>query len=319
MSLRSGVPAIARGNLLGRRGVREIALIGFLYVFYCVTRTLAEDGLRPAQDRAGDLAHLERVLHLDWEHAINNWFVVHSWAAIPACYWYAAAHYAVTLWVLVWLYRKGPVHYAPARWALVVSCLIALACYLLLPTAPPRMLSGYTDVLSLHAGDGWWGTDASAPKGLGGLTNELAAFPSLHAGWALWVALVVRRTTRNYWARGLAWLHAVITALVVVGTGNHWILDVALGWALVIVAMWLVDPWFDDRRQALHARRMEFSRLIAGTELAGAGGPAVGGPAAVATTPAVVDATPLDVELEGGAPTEPTRVDDPVRRRYGCG
>ena len=151
--------------------------------------------------------------------------------------------------MLVWLYRKGPAHYTPARWALVVSCVIALACYLLLPTAPPRMLSGYTDIMSLHAADGWWSTDASAPKGMGGLTNELAAFPSLHAGWALWVALVVRRTTRNYWARGLAWPHALITAIVVIGTGNHWILDVAAGWALVIVAMWLVDPWFDDSRQ----------------------------------------------------------------------
>ncbi len=148
------------------------------------------------------------MLHLDWEHSINNWFVGHAWAAVPACYWYAAAHYVVTLFVLVWLYRKGPAHYTPARWALVVSCVLGLACYLLLPTAPPRMLSGYTDVLSLHAADGWWSTDASAPKGMGGLTNELAAFPSLHAGWALWVALVVRRSTRKYWARGLAWAHA---------------------------------------------------------------------------------------------------------------
>src|SRR4051794_18933729 len=127
------------------------------------------------------------------------------------------------------------------------------------------MLSGYTDVLSLHAADGWWSTDASAPKGMGGLTNELAAFPSLHAGWALWVALVVRRSTRKYWARGLAWAHAAITAIVVIGTGNHWILDVAAGWALVIVAMWLVDPWFADSRELVKVRRIEFHRRIAGT------------------------------------------------------
>ena len=266
MSVRSSVQTtIARGSFLGRRGVREIALIGALYVLYCITRTFADGNLVPAQDRAGDLHTLERVLHLDWEHSINNWFVANAWAAIPASYWYAAAHYAVTLIVLVWLYRKGPAHYVPARWALVVSCVIALACYLLLPTAPPRMLSGYTDILSLHANDGWWGTDASAPKGMGQLTNELAAFPSLHAGWALWVALVVRRSTRNYWARGLAWLHAVVTAVVVIGTGNHWILDVAVGWALVIVAMWLVDPWFADSRQLVKARRLEFHRRIAGT------------------------------------------------------
>ena len=55
----------------------------------------------------------------------------------------------------------------------------------MLPTAPPRLFGGYTDVLALTSADGWWGGDASAPKGLGGLTNQLAAFPSLHAGWAL--------------------------------------------------------------------------------------------------------------------------------------
>jgi hypothetical protein len=267
MSVRSSVQTtIARGSFLGRRGVREIVLVAFLYTLYSVTRTFADGDLGPAQDRAGDLQTLERVLHMDWEHAINNWFVANAWAAIPASYWYASAHYVITAFVLVWLYRKGPEHYNPARWALVVSCMIGLACYLLLPTAPPRLFSSdYVDILSLHSNAGWWGADASAPKGMGGLTNQLAAFPSLHAGWALWVALVVRRATRNYWARGLAWVHALITAVVVVGTGNHWIIDVAVGWAVVIVAMWLVDPWFEDSRQRVTARRIEFHRRVAGT------------------------------------------------------
>src|SRR3954453_15511208 len=99
MSVRSVVPTSAGGQFLRLRGVREIALIGVLYVFYCITRTFAEDSLGPAQDRALDLHHLERVLHIDWEHPINNWFVAHSWAAVPACYWYAAAHYVITLFV----------------------------------------------------------------------------------------------------------------------------------------------------------------------------------------------------------------------------
>jgi membrane-associated phospholipid phosphatase len=261
MSVRSEVTSFARGNPLGRRGVREVALIGALYLFYTVTRTFAEDDLAPAQERALDLRHLEGVLRLDWEHAINDWFVAHAWAAVPASYWYAAAHYVVTLLVLVWLYRRGAAHYDPARWALVVASLIALACYLLLPTAPPRLTGGYVDVLGLHANVGWWGADASAPKGMGQLTNELAAFPSLHAGWALWVALVVRRNTRNLWLIGLAWTHAFITAVVVIGTGNHWILDVLVGWALVILAMWLVDPWFADQ-QAVTRVRVRFRHQL---------------------------------------------------------
>jgi hypothetical protein len=273
MSVRSSIPAIARGSIPGRRGLREIALIGALYVFYSLTRTFAEKDLGAAQDRAGDLLHLERVLHLDWEHSINDFFAQHAAIGIPACYWYATAHYVVTLWVLVWLWRKGPEYYTPARWVLVVSCLVALACYLLLPTAPPRLTGGYVDLLDLHADAGWWGSEASAPKGLGGLTNQLAAFPSLHAGWALWVALVVRRSTRNPWAQGLAWLQAFITAAVVVGTANHWVLDVVAGWAIVILAMWLVDPWFADRRQQVLAQRIEFHRRVAGVPMTKQRGP----------------------------------------------
>jgi PAP2 superfamily len=270
MSVRPSLFEIARGRVLGHRGLREIALIGALYVFYTVTRTFAEDDLGPAQDRAGDLKHLEQILRINWEHSLNNWLVGHDLVGILACYWYATAHYLVTLVVLIWLFRKGVQAYVPARWVLVVSCLIALACYLLLPTAPPRLSGGFVDVMSLHSKDGWWGADASAPKGMGDLTNELAAFPSLHAGWALWVALVVRRNTRTRWVRGLAWLHALITAFVVIATGNHWVIDVVVGWAVVIVAMWMVDPWFADKREAVMAK-MQITVVRADDENASSG------------------------------------------------
>jgi hypothetical protein len=74
---------------------------------------------------------------------------------------------------------------------------------------------------------------------LGGLTNQLAAFPSLHAGWSLWVALAVVSATGNRALRAAAIAHAAITAAVVVGTGNHWTVDVLVGW-LVVGAAWLV-------------------------------------------------------------------------------
>ena len=131
----------------------------------------------------------------------------------------------------------APTSTCPARRALLVGTIIALVAYLLLPTAPPRLFGGYADVLALTSGDGWWGGDASAPKGLGGLTNQLAAFPSLHAGWALWVAIVLQRhapaTRWGRWMRIGGWLHALITGLVVIGTGNHWVADVLIGWLVI--------------------------------------------------------------------------------------
>jgi membrane-associated phospholipid phosphatase len=104
----------------------------------------------------------------------------------------------------------------------------------MLPTAPPRMIEGYVDVLNLHSSQGWWGADASAPRGLGHLTNELAAFPSLHAGWSLWCAIMLQRHARHRIIRIFGWAGAFITAAVVIGTANHWVLDVLVGWMVVL-------------------------------------------------------------------------------------
>jgi hypothetical protein len=216
-----------------RAAVLEMFIILALYVVYSGSRLFASDALRPAQRRAADLLDLESALHLSWEGAINQVFVVSRGLSLFGSFWYATAHYVVTAVVLVWLYRRGRDVYVPARRALLVATIIALVAYLLLPTAPPRLFGGYADVLALTSGDGWWGGDASAPKGLGGLTNQLAAFPSLHAGWALWVAIVLQRHAPRRWMRVGGWLHALITGLVVVGTGNHWVADVLIGWLVI--------------------------------------------------------------------------------------
>jgi hypothetical protein len=100
--------------------------------------------------------------------------------------------------------------------------------------APPRMLPGYVDTLAMTAQHGWWGSDASAPRGLGAMTNQLAAMPSLHVGWALWCAWVVFTLTRKRWVRIAALVYPLGTTLVVVGTANHYVLD-AVGGALVML------------------------------------------------------------------------------------
>ena len=47
------------------------------------------------------------------------------------------------------------------------------------------------------------------------MTNELAAFPSLHAGWSLWVALALQLYATRHWVRVLGWLYALGTAIVI--------------------------------------------------------------------------------------------------------
>ncbi|MGZ5404880.1 MAG: phosphatase PAP2 family protein [Nocardioides sp.] len=223
------------------RGIRDLVLLALLYVGSSASRLVADDAFTPAAARALQLLDLERVVWLDVEALLNGWFVSVPLLGLVGSYWYASLHYIVTAAVLVWLYRRGPADYLPARTALAVATILALGLYLMVPMAPPRLLDGYVDVLQLNASSGWWGGDASAPRGLGGLTNQLAAFPSLHAGWALWVALVVRRHVRSRWVRGLAWAYVAGTTVAIVGTGNHWLLDAVAGWFVVAVAWEIVN------------------------------------------------------------------------------
>jgi hypothetical protein len=224
-------------------------LLAIGYAGYSVSRLLAADDLSAASRRAQRLLDVEHITHLNCEMVINDFFSAHNAMAVAGCYWYSVAHYVVTLLTLVWLSRHRPDHYISARRALFLATFLALTLYLVVPTAPPRMLPGFHDLLALHAQAGWWGGDASAPRGLGGLTNELAAFPSMHAGWALWVALVAHRWCKRPSTRALGWLHALVTAVVVIGTGNHWTVDVLGGW-LIVCAAWVVTVRSSRHRSA---------------------------------------------------------------------
>jgi len=215
------------------RAWTELALLGVLYVGYSAARLLADDDRRRAVANARHLLGIESWLHLDVEAGLNHLVAGAPALALLASYWYAALHYLVTPAVLVWVYRRHPLGYRRVRNALVVATTTGLAGFVLLPMAPPRMLPGYADVLASTSAHGWWGGDASAPKGLGGLTNEMAAMPSLHVGWALWCAWVVFLCSRSRWLRTLATTYAAGTVLVVLGTGNHYLLD-ALGGAAVL-------------------------------------------------------------------------------------
>lgn len=230
-----------------RAAARELLVVAVLYVGYSAARALGSHDRAAALRRAIDLQRLEDRMYLGDERWLNAQAAAHAALGVPFDFWYASAHYVVTVVALLWLYRRGRDVYLPARRALTTATLVALAFYLTLPTAPPRMLGGFTDVMARHADAGWWGTAASAPKGLGGLTDELAAFPSMHAGWALWVALAVWSTTRSRLLRTTGVLYAATTALVVIATANHWVIDVLAG-QLIVVLAWLATSAPRERR-----------------------------------------------------------------------
>ncbi len=234
------------------RHVRELLLLGSLYVFYSLTRVLGGDDLSAARDRADRLLQAEGVLHLDVESRLNAAVTDVAWLAVPMDYWYAVLHYVVTPAALAWVYCRRRGDYARCRNAIVAASAVGLLGYLLFPTAPPRLMgAAYRDTLAQYAHVGWWSVHASAPAGLGSLTNELAAMPSLHVGWAAWVAwaLYERACSRG---RLALLAYPTVTTIVVIGTANHWLLDCVLGLAATGVGV-LVATALDGRPRAAAA------------------------------------------------------------------
>jgi hypothetical protein len=225
-----------------RAGWRQLVLLGVLYVAYTASRTLADGDLAPARRHTARLVDLERWLHVDLELWLNHLISGTRPLAVGASYWYAVLHYVVTPSVLISPYGRDADRYARARDALIATTAIGLAVYLAFPTAPPRLMpGGYVDTLAQVSQYGWWSSHASAPAGLGGLTNELAAMPSLHVGWAVWVTWIAWRSDRRgYQVAGVC--YPVVTSLVVVGTGNHWLLDVLAGAAVATAGILATSP-----------------------------------------------------------------------------
>jgi hypothetical protein len=232
--VRAGLSSARQRLSLLRRGAtwwREIVLIAVLYGAYELSRGLGDVNVRSALANGRAILRLERVWHLAPERVLNETLEHATVIAVGASYFYSVMHYLVTPAVLVWMYRRHRENYGAARTALAISTALGLIGYLLLPTAPPRMLahSGLRDTLADTQHYGWWGGEGSVPRGLGALTNQFAAMPSLHVGWALWCGVLVAVYAERRWVKALGVAYPITTTLVVMATGNHYLLDAIAG------------------------------------------------------------------------------------------
>jgi hypothetical protein len=212
-----------------------------MYVAYVLTRGAQSADVLDADRTGWMILHWEQRWHLAVEASLNAGLDGLRPVAVLAGYFYATLHFVVTPAVLVFLYRRHPSVYGQARTALGLATATALIGYFLMPTAPPRLLSGggFEDTMAAVSSWGWWGGEGSAPRGLGGFTNQLAAMPSLHVGWALWSGWCLWRYARRRIVRILGVAYPVLTAFVVVGTANHYLADAVAGGLLVVLA-WTV-------------------------------------------------------------------------------
>ncbi|MFJ7175504.1 phosphatase PAP2 family protein [Streptomyces massasporeus] len=240
----AGSDAIARPPL-----VRELLLVAGLFLVY-------KFGRQPATGRTGEAFHnahrvwdFERAVQLPGEGVAQSLLLRGDGLVHVANTYYAAVHFPATVAFLVWLYLRRPVHYVWARRVLAAVTAAALVLHLLFPLAPPRMLAatGLIDTASVY-GPSVYGNPATDS-----LSNQFAAMPSLHFGWALMVAVGLIVATRSRW-RWLWPVHPLLTLLVIVGTANHYWLDALVAAALIGLALTFVHLPRRSASTAEHAQ-----------------------------------------------------------------
>lgn len=223
---------LARPNLL-----LELLLIRVGYSAYQQVRLAATGGTnaggRATAEHHGDqILAIERFLRIDIEHWVNHAVFRIGFLRDFFDFYYESFHFFVPLAVLGVLYARRPADYRWARSALGFATLLALVGFWLYPLAPPRLMPGLGVIDTVHGVQDFSKPDYGT---LTALTNQYAAMPSLHFGWALWCGLVIAILAPKWWMKALGLLHPFFTLSAIVATGNHWVLD-AVGGAAVVAA-----------------------------------------------------------------------------------
>jgi PAP2 superfamily len=223
----------APGSLLacwrgGLRATKRVAIrllpVAVFYAVYALIRmyTSVGEARIKAEQHAASIVHVERDLHIWWE----PWLSHHPIPFAELYYEYALvlgtiallSCLAATQEDALWRWARNSIGFITA---------VAMTSFALYPLAPPRLLP--------HA----YGVAGPGLGGLTGVADQVAAMPSVHTAWAAWAAVMV-------WAfvpgrlRWLGFINMVLTVVVILTTGNHYVLDVVAGEALTALAFLIV-------------------------------------------------------------------------------
>jgi len=223
----AGRVGIRRTRLLPRGRVdalRQVLLFAAAYGLYRLARGAVGDASALASANAAGIIGWEKSLGLFVEPGLQHWTAGAPGLLDLAAWLYVNSHFVITTAALAWIYLFRTHAYGPVRNALVIAMGIAIVGYVLVPAAPPRLVPGLGVVDPVRDLTG-----VDDRHGAGAFFNLYAAVPSMHVGFALMVGWPLARLVRRRAAK-VAWaLYPLLVTWVVLVTGNHYLLDVALG------------------------------------------------------------------------------------------
>ena len=232
--------------------------IGVLFIY---------DRLRGYAD--GLLFHAREVPQIKVEEALFGkpiptvWLQSHLWHGASHLHWWDYAtwfiyltHFFATLIVAAILWRWA--HDRFVRFATMV-CVLALAgfvTYVLYPADPPWLAARHGSIgranrtiaiVWHHVPIAHFGSLFEKGQSY---ANNVAAMPSLHAGYALLIVLYLWRLVPR-WTRPLLALYAPAMAFSLVYSGEHYVVDCIAGWIYAVGTFAVVNLVFE-----YHARRV---------------------------------------------------------------
>lgn len=232
---------------------KEAFIIAVFYTSYTLIRNRFGSALVSGVDvpvhaftNAMRIIQIERWIGLYHEESIQDLFLPQLWLIKLMNTYYGTAHFFVTLAVFIVLYKKRPDVFPQWRNSLAAMTGLAIIGFVVFPLMPPRLLDapcppenrggaciesplrnynnaisfGFVDTISAYGGPWAFNEGPGAT-----LSNQYAAMPSLHVGWASWCAFALWPLTRKRWMRVALLVYPAITLFGIVVTANHFWLD----------------------------------------------------------------------------------------------
>jgi hypothetical protein len=223
--------------------VIEVAMMATVMLIYFLIRGGLPEPVPAAVARSTKIIHLEEATGIFVERRWQEPVLKNDLLMRIANGIYIWGHLPVILVAAVWLYWKNRQRYGLYRTGLVLSAFVGLWGYAFFPAAPPRLMPsqwGFVDTIALVA------------KGRYELKpdlflNHYAAVPSLHFGWAMLAGIAIWENSRNLALRAFAILMPAAMFWAIVVTANHFIFDMLVGAAIVLVALFISWLYYSGR------------------------------------------------------------------------
>ena len=259
---------------IGKPGREWLRMLGDLVLFTAMW--IAYDESRGVADRLGmpiqveSVRNADRILFFGTDPVVELQYRFYRGPANVQ--WYDVlgsmvyySHFIVPPVVIAILWFRD--RHQWVRYMRRFATLLFVACtmFILLPTAPPWMAAGGRNRLGLElgalpalrrpTGNGW------RHIGLGGFVeawdtgrdwaNEVAALPSLHSAFALFIVVFFWPRMPNWWVRTALLAYPLAMAIALAYFAEHYFVDAVAGWLIVGASFLLwnrVERRLDGRR-----------------------------------------------------------------------